>query len=93
MLALSSRLFPRPLSLWMGIHAPAPGKPAEWAKAQDAEHVLHYNAVVAEALNVLAPGDEVGDRMMSEVSWFGATDGAESYDGERSSAFCGWLAV
>ncbi|ORY89594.1 hypothetical protein BCR35DRAFT_299968 [Leucosporidium creatinivorum] len=84
-LALSARLFPRPLSLWMGIHSPAPGKPAEWAEAQNAEHVLAYNDVIAEALEVLAPGEAVGERMMSEVSWFAATEGAESYDGSHYS--------
>jgi hypothetical protein len=73
----------------MGIHAPAPGKPAEWAEAQNAEHVIGYNAAIAEALEILAPGKGVGERMMSEVSWFGATDGAESYDGESLIFFEG----
>lgn len=84
-LALASQAFPRPLGLWLATHAPAPGKPAAWAEAQDAAHVLAYNEVVAGALEALAGGEVeglVGERGMTEVSWYCATDGAESYDGE-----------
>ncbi|GAA6005864.1 hypothetical protein JCM10207_007255 [Rhodosporidiobolus poonsookiae] len=83
-LSRAAQVFPRPVGLWMGIHAPAPGKPERWAEEQGEKNVRRYNREVGGLLDVLAPGEIVEeDGAMKMVDWFNTTDGGKSYDGSH----------
>ncbi|GAA5867346.1 hypothetical protein JCM8547_003315 [Rhodosporidiobolus lusitaniae] len=85
-LHLSSQIFPRPVGVWMGIHAPAPGKPERWREEQGERETKRYNKEVGGLLDALSPGEFVEeDGRMKWVDWYGVTDGAESYDGSHYS--------
>ncbi|GAA5824400.1 hypothetical protein JCM11251_000406 [Rhodosporidiobolus azoricus] len=85
-LSRSATLFPRPIGLWMGIHAPAPGKPERWAEEQGEKNVKRYNGEVKQFLDAVSPGEFVEeDGPMKVADWYNVTDGAESYDGSHYS--------
>ncbi|GAA5916366.1 hypothetical protein JCM6882_000865 [Rhodosporidiobolus microsporus] len=85
-LTRSKTLFPRPVGLWTGIHAPAPGKPERWAEEQGEKNVKRYNGEVQQFLEAVAPGEFVEESAaMKVVDWYNVTDGAESYDGSHYS--------
>ncbi|BGP17301.1 hypothetical protein JCM10213_009095 [Rhodosporidiobolus nylandii] len=80
------QIFPRPVGLWFGIHAPAPGKPERWVEEQGEKNVKRYNREVGSLLDALAPGEFVEESAaMKMVDWYNSTDGAESYDGSHYS--------
>ncbi|GAA5981480.1 hypothetical protein JCM11641_004777 [Rhodosporidiobolus odoratus] len=85
-LSRSAQIFPKPVGIWMGIHAPAEGKPERWRVEQGEENVKRYNREVGEALEAQSPG-EFGEEGvgMKQVEWYNVTEGAESYDGSHYS--------
>ncbi|KAL8279987.1 hypothetical protein RQP46_007568 [Phenoliferia psychrophenolica] len=76
----SQSVFPRPLSLWMGVHAPGSNKPAQYLPQQGVEAVKNYNAEMAARVEAMQPG-RIVDGAMGVVDVYGMTDGARSFDG------------
>ncbi|KAL8287455.1 hypothetical protein RQP46_003313 [Phenoliferia psychrophenolica] len=77
--------FPRPLFLWMGIHAPGPNKPAEWVKEQGPEAVKKYNALMKDEVEKLQPASSMMEGGVGFLDWYGMTSGASSFDGTHYS--------
>ncbi|KAM0755398.1 hypothetical protein T439DRAFT_320089 [Meredithblackwellia eburnea MCA 4105] len=76
----SHTAYPRPLSLWGEVHAPASNKPQKFAKKQGPEAVTKYNNIMTERIRALHPGS-VLEGAVGILSWYGLTDGAKSFDG------------
>ncbi|KAL8280669.1 hypothetical protein RQP46_006992 [Phenoliferia psychrophenolica] len=83
-LSNTTSLTPRPISLWSAYSAPSPRKPAKFRAKQGAEVVKKFNGDVQKTLSVVSPG-EVAFGAMRSLEWYGATDGAYSYDGTHHS--------
>ncbi|KAM0790413.1 hypothetical protein ACM66B_003294 [Microbotryomycetes sp. NB124-2] len=82
LLAYARTAFPRPLSLWLGIHAPGANKPPQFLDKQGHDPVLRYNFAVEQTLDDIQPLKEpLHDGRTGVLDFFGMTDGAESFDG------------
>ncbi|BGO95641.1 hypothetical protein NBRC10512_004316 [Rhodotorula toruloides] len=82
LLNFASTAFPAPLPLWLGIHAPGPNKPVQFAGEQGPAAVQRYNAAMRRRLDGVQPGDQaLAEGRMGFLDYFGMTDGAKSFDG------------
>lgn len=75
---------PKPLNLWLGLHAPGLNKAAKYIPTQGREAVSLLNAGVLQELEKMSPG-ELTDGASKSMEWYSATDGAESFDGTHYS--------
>ncbi|KAM0752701.1 hypothetical protein T439DRAFT_286525 [Meredithblackwellia eburnea MCA 4105] len=82
LLQYASRTFPRPITLWGGVHAPGNNKPEQYVASQGRTPVERYNEKMEKLISELGPrGGGIMEGAMGFISWFGLTDGAKSYDG------------
>ncbi|KAK4698382.1 serine/threonine-protein kinase/endoribonuclease IRE1, partial [Phenoliferia sp. Uapishka_3] len=81
LLAFAQTAYPRPLSLWMTLHAPGGNKPEQWLPSQGSGKVKGYNTQMETAIKALRPGETMIEGAVGYLDWYGLTDGASSFDG------------
>ncbi|KAK4705815.1 hypothetical protein P7C70_g387, partial [Phenoliferia sp. Uapishka_3] len=79
--AFAQTSYPRPISLWMSIHAPGSNKPVEYLATQGANNVQEYNKYMDSAIDTMQGGATLRQGGVGFLDWYGMTSGATSFDG------------